>query len=63
MVLAKCKTISFDDFISWLPERSAFCYELHEGEIIERSIRNGTLIQSPTFTGVDWSIDFHGSIS
>jgi Uma2 family endonuclease len=35
MVLAESKTISFDDFISWLPERSAFRYELHEGEIIE----------------------------
>jgi hypothetical protein len=24
MVLAESKTISFDDFIAWLPERSAF---------------------------------------
>jgi Uma2 family endonuclease len=35
MVLAESKTIRFDDFISWLPERSAYRYELHEGEIIE----------------------------
>jgi Uma2 family endonuclease len=35
MVLAESKTVSFDDFISRLPERSAFRYELHEGEIIE----------------------------
>ncbi len=35
MVLAESKTISFDDFISWLPERSAYRYELHEGEILE----------------------------
>ena len=35
MVLAESKTISFDDFVSRLPERSAYRYELHEGEIIE----------------------------
>jgi Uma2 family endonuclease len=35
MVLAESKTVGFDDFISWLPERSAYRYELHEGEIIE----------------------------
>jgi Uma2 family endonuclease len=35
MVLAESKTISFDDFISWLPERSAYRYELHEGDILE----------------------------
>jgi hypothetical protein len=27
MVLAESKTISFDDFISWLPERSVYRYE------------------------------------
>ena len=35
MVLAESKTISFDDFIAWLPERSAFRYELRDGEILE----------------------------
>ncbi len=35
MVLAESKTVSFDDFISRLPARSAYRYELHEGEIIE----------------------------
>ena len=43
MVLAESKTISFDDFIDWLPERSrkagamptAFRYELRDGEILE----------------------------
>ncbi len=35
MVLAESKTISFDDFITWLPERSAFRYELRDGEILE----------------------------
>jgi Uma2 family endonuclease len=35
MVLAESKTISFDDFIAWLPERSAYRYELREGEILE----------------------------
>ncbi len=34
MVLAS-KTISFDDFITWLPEQSAFRYELRDGEILE----------------------------
>jgi Uma2 family endonuclease len=34
-LLAESKIVGFDDFISWLPERSAYCYELHEGEIIE----------------------------
>jgi Uma2 family endonuclease len=35
MVLAESKTISFDDFITWLPERSADRYELRDGEILE----------------------------
>jgi Uma2 family endonuclease len=35
MVLAESKTISFDDFITWLPERSAFRYELRDEEILE----------------------------
>jgi Uma2 family endonuclease len=35
MVLAESKTISFDDFITWLPERSAYHYELRDGEILE----------------------------
>ena len=35
MVLAESKTIIFDDFITWLPERSAFRYELRDGEILE----------------------------
>jgi Uma2 family endonuclease len=35
MVLADSKTISFDDFIAWLPERSAYRYELRDGEILE----------------------------
>ncbi len=35
MVLAESKTISFDDFITWLPERSEHRYELRDGEILE----------------------------
>jgi Uma2 family endonuclease len=35
MVLVESKTISFDDFIIWLPERSAYRYELRDGEILE----------------------------
>jgi Uma2 family endonuclease len=35
MVLAESKTVSFDDFIAWLPERSAYRYELRDGEILE----------------------------
>ena len=35
MVLAESKTISFDDFIIWLPERSEHRYELRDGEILE----------------------------
>ncbi len=35
MVLAESKTISFDDFITWLPERSAYRYELRDGEVLE----------------------------
>jgi Uma2 family endonuclease len=29
------KTTDFDEFIAWLPERSASSYELHDGRIIE----------------------------
>ena len=35
MVLAESKTISFDDFITWLLERSPYRYELRDGEILE----------------------------
>jgi Uma2 family endonuclease len=35
MVLAESKTISFDNFIAWLPERSEYRYELRDGEILE----------------------------
>jgi Uma2 family endonuclease len=35
MVLAESKTISFDDFIAWLPEQSEFRYELRDGDILE----------------------------
>jgi Uma2 family endonuclease len=35
MVLAESKTISFDDFITWLPARSEYRYELRDGEILE----------------------------
>jgi Uma2 family endonuclease len=35
MVLAESKTTSFDDFITWLPARSADRYELRDGEILE----------------------------
>jgi Uma2 family endonuclease len=35
MVLVESKTISFDNFIIWLPERSAYRYELRDGEILE----------------------------
>lgn len=35
MVLAESKTISFDDFINWLPEKSTCRYELRDGEILE----------------------------
>jgi Uma2 family endonuclease len=35
MVLVESKTISFDDFIIWLPERSLYRYELRDGEILE----------------------------
>jgi hypothetical protein len=36
MVLAESKTVSFDDFMAWLPERSADRDELRDGEILER---------------------------
>jgi Uma2 family endonuclease len=35
MVLVESKTISFDDFIAWLPEHSEYRYELRDGEILE----------------------------
>jgi Uma2 family endonuclease len=35
MVLVESKTISFDDFITWLPERSPYRYELRDGEILK----------------------------
>jgi Uma2 family endonuclease len=35
MVLAESKTISFDDFITWIPEGSPYRYELRDGEILE----------------------------
>jgi Uma2 family endonuclease len=35
MVLANSTTISFDDFIAGLPERSEYRYELRNGEVLE----------------------------
>ena len=35
MVLVESKTVSFDDFIIWLPERSIYRYELRDEEILE----------------------------
>ena len=35
MVLAESTIISFDDFITWLPERSEHRYELRDGDILE----------------------------
>jgi Uma2 family endonuclease len=35
MVLVESKTISFDDFITWLPAGSPCRYELRDGEILE----------------------------
>jgi Uma2 family endonuclease len=35
MVLVESKTISFDDFITWLPEGSPCRYELRDGDILE----------------------------
>ncbi|PSB53009.1 Uma2 family endonuclease [Chamaesiphon polymorphus] len=35
MVLIESKIIGFDDFITWLPERSEYRYELRDGEILE----------------------------
>jgi Putative restriction endonuclease len=29
------ETTTFDEFIAWLPERSEYRYELHDGEIIK----------------------------
>jgi Uma2 family endonuclease len=35
MVLVESKTISFDDFITWLPEGSPCRYEFRDGDILE----------------------------
>jgi Uma2 family endonuclease len=35
MIQVATKTTTFDEFIAWLPERSACRYELYDGEIIE----------------------------
>jgi Uma2 family endonuclease len=35
MVQAAPKTTTFDEFIAWLPERSAYRYELIDGSIVE----------------------------
>jgi Uma2 family endonuclease len=35
MIQLATQTTTFDELISWLPERSECRYELHDGEIIE----------------------------
>jgi Uma2 family endonuclease len=35
MVRLATQTTTFDEFIDWLPETAAYCYELHDGVIIE----------------------------
>jgi Uma2 family endonuclease len=67
MVLAESATISFDDFIDWLPERAAYRYELWDGKIVEMPKPRGKhseiagsiiaeLIQSTIFPNLPLSI-------
>ncbi|MEM9006325.1 MAG: Uma2 family endonuclease [Cyanobacteria bacterium P01_F01_bin.86] len=35
MIQAQQKSISFDEFIKWLPEASSYRYELHHGAVVE----------------------------
>ncbi|NJR32768.1 MAG: Uma2 family endonuclease [Chamaesiphon sp. CSU_1_12] len=41
MIQTATKTTSFDEFISWLPERSEYRYELRDGEILEMNKPRG----------------------
>ncbi len=35
------KRVTFDEFITWYPDNSGICYELHNGEIVEMSQPTG----------------------
>jgi Uma2 family endonuclease len=43
------KTTSFDEFISWLPQRSEYIYELHDREIVEMPKPRGKHSQISAF--------------
>jgi Uma2 family endonuclease len=57
MVQAAPKTTTFDEFISWLPERSAFRYELIDGAIVEMPKPKGKHSQIAGFISVKLSIE------
>jgi len=41
MIQTISKTITFDEFVAWYPEKSVHKYELHNGVIVEMPLGNG----------------------
>jgi Uma2 family endonuclease len=58
MVQALVQTsVTFDDFIEWLPESSEYRYELHEGRIVEIAKPRGQHSDVAGFTALEAGIE------
>jgi Uma2 family endonuclease len=60
-VIVESKTISFDDFITWLPERSPYRYELRDGEILKLPKPPGKHSEIAGFISSELSLTIHQS--
>ena len=61
MVLVESKTVSFDDFIIWLPERSIYRYELRDEEILEMPKPRGKHSEIGGFIISELNLSIHQS--
>jgi Uma2 family endonuclease len=61
MVLVESKTISFDDFITWLPARSPYRYELRDGKILKLPKPPGKHSEIAGFISSELNLTIHRS--
>ncbi len=58
MTQALPKIVTFDEFITWYPENSGVCYELHNGEIVEMSQPTGKHERIKGFSAAELTLEF-----
>ncbi len=57
MIQLAVQTTSFDEFVAEIPEKSAYRYELHEGEVIEMPKPRGKHSQIASFITIELGIE------